>query len=56
MNEAIPACRFLKVEGSYMRPSTVLGAIVLVLSIMNEAISACMLLKVEGSCMRVSTV
>ena len=47
MNEAISACRFLKVEGSYMRVSTVLGAIVLVLNIMNEAISACRFLKVK---------
>ena len=54
MNEAISACRFLKVQGSYMRVSTVLGAIVLVLIIMNEAISACRFLKVEGSYMRVS--
>ena len=29
INEAISACRFLKVEGSYMRVATVLGATVL---------------------------
>ena len=56
MNEVISACRFLKVEGSYMRVSTVLGATVLVLIIMNEAISTYSFLKVEGSYMRVSTV
>ena len=39
-------------KGSYMRPSTVLGAIVLVSIRMNEAISACRFLKVEGSYMR----
>ena len=49
MNEAIPACRFLKVEGSYLRVFTVLGAIVLVSIIMNDAISAYRFLKVEGS-------
>ena len=49
MNEAISACRFLKLEGSYMRVSTVLAAIVLVLIITNEATSACRFLKVEGS-------
>ena len=43
-------------EGSYIRVSTALGAIVLVLIIMNEAISACGFLKVEGSYMPVSTV
>ena len=36
----ISVCRFSTVEGSYMRVSTVLGAIVLVLIIMSEAISA----------------
>ena len=56
MNEAISVCRFLTVEGSYMRVSTVLGAIVLVLIILNEAVSACRLLKVEVSYMHVSTV
>ena len=55
MNEAISACRFLKVEGSYMQVSTVLGAIVLVSIIMNDAISAYRFLKVEGSYMQVST-
>ena len=55
-NRAISACRFLKVEGSYIRVSTVLGAIILVLIIMNRAISACRFLKVEGTYMRVSTV
>ena len=49
MNEASSACRFLKMEGSYMWVSTVLGAIVLVLIITSEAISACRFLKVEGS-------
>ena len=43
MNEAISACRFFKVEGSYMRGFTVFGAIVLLSIIMNEAISACVL-------------
>ena len=38
-NEAISACRFLKVEGSYMCVAIVFGAIVLVSVIMNEAIS-----------------
>ena len=42
VNETISACRILKVEGSYMRASTVLGAIVLVLIITSEAISASM--------------
>ena len=56
MNEAISACMFLKLEGSYMRFSTVLGSTVLVLIIMNEAISACRFLKMKGSYMRVSTV
>ena len=46
----------LKVEGSYMQVSTVLGATVLVLIIMNAAISACRFLKVEGSYMRGFTV
>ena len=49
MNEAISACRFLKVEAPYMRVSTVLGAMVLVLIITNEAISVCRFLKVQGS-------
>ena len=52
-NEATLACRFLQVEGSYMRVSSVLGATVLVLIILNEAIPACRFLKVEGSNMRV---
>ena len=56
MNKAVSACRFLKVEGSYMQFFTVLGAIVLVSIIINETISAFKLLKVEGSYMRVSTV
>ena len=42
---------FLKMEGSYIRVSTVLGAIALASIIMNEAIPACRLLKVEGSYM-----
>ena len=46
MNEAISACRFLKVEGFYIRVSTVLGAIILVPIVMNEAISACRFLEV----------
>ena len=54
-NKAISACRFLKVEGSYMRVSTVLGAIVLVSIITNKAISASRFLKMEGSYMRVFT-
>ena len=54
--KAISACRFLKVEGSYMQGFTVLGASVLVSIIMNEAISACRFLKVQGSYMRASTV
>ena len=45
-----------KVEGSYMRVSTVFGPIVLVLIIMNEAISACRFLKVEGSYMWAFTI
>ena len=53
MNEGTSACRFLTVEGSHMRVSTVLGVIILVLIIMNEAISACRFLKVEGSYIRV---
>ena len=56
MNEAISACRFLKVEGSYMLGFTVLGATVMSSVIINEAISACRCLKVEGSYMQVSTV
>ena len=56
MSEAIPACRFLTVEGSYMRASTVFGAIVLVLVIINEVISVCRFLKVKGSYTSVSTV
>ena len=52
MNEAILACKFLKVEGSYMWVFTVLGAIILALIITNEAILACTVLKVEGSCMQ----
>ena len=40
----------------YMRVSTVLGAVVLVLIITNESISASRFLKVEGSYMRVFTV
>ena len=47
INEAISACRFLKVEGSYVRVSTVLWATVLVSIIINEAISACRFLKVK---------
>ena len=50
MNEAISACRLLKVEGSYMRVSTVFY------NEMNEAISAYRLLKVEGSYIQVSIV
>ena len=46
----------LNLEGSYMRASTVIGAIVLVSIIMNEAISACRIFQVEGSYMRVYTV
>ena len=46
--EVISACRFSKVEGSYMQVFTVLGAIVLVSIIMNEEISACGFLKVQG--------
>ena len=56
MNEGISAYRFLKVEGSSMRVSTVFGAIVLVFIIMNEGISASRFVTVEGSYMRVSTV
>ena len=56
MNEAISFCRFLEVEGSYMRVSTLLEAIVLVSIILNEAISACRFLKMEGSYLLVSTV
>ena len=41
VNEAISACSFLEVEGSYMRVSTVLGATALVSIIINEAIPAC---------------
>ena len=37
-NEAITACRFLKVKGSYMQVPNVLGAFVLVSVIMNEEI------------------
>ena len=48
MNEVISACRFLEVEGSFMRFSTVLGANVLALNIRNQATSACRFLKVEG--------
>ena len=47
--------RFLKVEGSSMRVSTVFEAIVLVSIIMNEAISACRFLKVKGSYKKIST-
>ena len=36
MNEAISACRFLKVEGSYMRLSPVLTATVLILKLANK--------------------
>ena len=46
-NEAISACRFLKMKGSYIRGFIVFGAIVLVSIIMNEAISACRFLKVD---------
>ena len=56
MNEVISACRFLKVEGSYMRGFTVLGAIDLLLIVINAAISACRFLKVKDSYMRVSTI
>ena len=49
MNEALSACRFLLMEGSYMQVSTKFGAIVLVLIAMNEAISACMLFQVAGA-------
>ena len=48
--------RFLQVEGSRMRVSTVLGAIVLVLIVINAAISTCRFLKLEGSYMWVFTV
>ena len=51
MNEAISACRFLNVKGSYMRVFTVLREIVLVLIMLHEAISACRFLKMEGSYM-----
>ena len=53
MNEAISACRFFKVKGSYMWVSTVQGAIVLVWIIMNEAISACRFLKIIASYLQV---
>ena len=53
LNEAISACRFLKVEGFCMRASTVFGVIILVLIITNEAVSGCGLLKVDGSFIRV---
>ena len=56
MSEAISACRFLQVEGSYMLVSTVLGAIVLVSIIMNEATSDCRFCKLEGFYMLVSAV
>ena len=46
MNDAISACRFMKIEGSYMQVSAVLGATVLLFIIINEAISACRFLKV----------
>ena len=52
MNKAISACRFLKVQGSYMRVSTVLGAIFLTSIMMNEAISACRILYVGFYCIR----
>ena len=55
-NAAISACRFLKVEGSYMLIFTVLGAIVLALIIRNEAVSTCRFLKVEGFYMQVPIV
>ena len=36
MNEAISACRFLTVKGSYMRGSTVFGAIVLAMILLKK--------------------
>ena len=56
MNEAIPACRFFKVEGSYMLASTVFGVIILVTIKINAAIPAGRFFKVDASFMRVSTV
>ena len=56
MNEAISACRFLKVQGSYMRELAVIRSNCVGSIIMNEAVSACRLLKVEGSYMLISTV
>ena len=47
--ETISACKFFKVEGSYMRVFSVFVAIVLVSIIMNDAISSCRFLKVEIS-------
>ena len=37
MNAAISACRFLKVEGSYMRVSTVLHSLALVLAVITDS-------------------
>ena len=48
MNEAILACRLLKVEGSYMMASTVLGAIVLVKATRRHGGSCPVALVVRG--------
>ena len=53
-NEGILPRRFLKLESSYFRGFTVLGAIALTSIIFNEGILACRLCKVQGSYVWVS--